>query len=181
MRRAEFAASRISGCRRRLTSMRQLCRIVSNAPGMRCIAGAGMASSISRFRTIEIGPGIALKRTVSIHTDRLDGETATNGRRVGMSGCSANKYWAVGLHGVVACFASRIVRWVQFPHGPPNSPAAYARSIRSAENFREASDSLPLAPSGNGVLRCIRALGARGLSSILSSPTKDLRVRARED
>lgn len=27
--------------------------------------------------------------------------------------------WAVGLLGVVACFASRIVRWVQFPHGPP--------------------------------------------------------------
>ena len=30
------------------------------------------------------------------------------------------KIWAVGLLGVVACFASRIVRWVQFPHGPPN-------------------------------------------------------------
>ena len=30
------------------------------------------------------------------------------------------RIWAVGLLGVVACFASRIVRWVQFPHGPPN-------------------------------------------------------------
>src|SRR5580692_4438577 len=30
------------------------------------------------------------------------------------------KIWAVGLLGVVACFASRTVRWVQFPHGPPN-------------------------------------------------------------
>ncbi len=26
--------------------------------------------------------------------------------------------WAVGLHGVVACLASRKFRWVQFPHGP---------------------------------------------------------------
>ena len=26
--------------------------------------------------------------------------------------------WAVGLHGVVACLASRKYRWVQFPHGP---------------------------------------------------------------
>ena len=26
--------------------------------------------------------------------------------------------WAVGLHGVVACLASRKYRWVRFPHGP---------------------------------------------------------------
>ena len=56
--------------------------------------------------------------------------------------------------------------------GPPDSPVEYARSIRSAENFREAVRLAGLAPSGNGVMRCIRALGARGLSSILSSPTK---------
>lgn len=71
---------------------------------------------------------------------------------------------------MVACFASRIVRWVQFPHGPPNSPVAYARSIRSAENGESSVQLAGLAPSGNGVLRCIRALGARGLSSILKFP-----------
>ena len=91
------------------------------------------------------------------------------------------KIWAVGLLGVVACFASRIVRWVQFPHGPPNSPVAYARSIRSAENGESSVQLAGLAPSGNSVMRCIRALGARGLSSILSSPTKVLSARARED
>ena len=89
--RAEFAASRISGCGRQLISMRRLCRIVSNALGMRCTAGAEMAASISKSRTIEIGPGIVFNRTVFIHTNRLDGETATNGRRVGMCGCSASK------------------------------------------------------------------------------------------
>ena len=100
--------------------MTQFCRIVSSALGMRCTAGAEMASSIFRFRTIEIGPGIVFNRTVFIHMNRLDGETATNGRRVGIGGCNASKVWAVGLLGVVACFASRIVRWVRFPHGPPN-------------------------------------------------------------
>ena len=90
-RRAEFVASRISGCGRQLISMRQLCRIVSNALGMRCTAGAEMATSVFRSRTIEIGPGIVFNRTVFIHTNRLDGETATNGRRVGLSGCSASK------------------------------------------------------------------------------------------
>ena len=89
--RAEFAASRISGCGRQLISMRQLCRIISSAPGTRCTAGAEMAASISKSRTIEIGPGIVFNRTVFIHTNRLDGETATNGRRVGMCGCSASK------------------------------------------------------------------------------------------
>ena len=89
--RGEFAASRISGCGRRLISMRQLCRIVSNALGTRCTAGAEMAPGIFRFRTIEIGRGIVFNRTVCIHTNRLDGETATNGRRVGMSGCCASK------------------------------------------------------------------------------------------
>ena len=52
------------------------------------------------------------------------------------------------------------------------SPVAYARSIRSAENGESSVQLAGLAPSGNGVMRCIRALGARGLSSILSSPTK---------
>ena len=89
--RAEFAASRISGSERQLISMRQLCRIVSNALGMRCTAGAEMATSVFRSRTIEIGPGIVFNGTVFIHTNHLDGETATNGRRVGMSGCSASK------------------------------------------------------------------------------------------
>ena len=50
-----------------------------------------MATSIFRLWTIEIGPGIVFNRTVFIHTNRLNGETATNGRRVGMSGCSASK------------------------------------------------------------------------------------------
>ena len=54
-------------------------------------AGAEMAASISKSRTIEIGPGIVFSRTVFIHTNRLNGETATNGRRVGLSGCSASK------------------------------------------------------------------------------------------
>ena len=89
--RAEFVASRISGCGRQLISMRQLCRIVSNALGTRCTAGAEMATSIFRSRTIEIGPGIVFNRTVFIHTNRLDGEIATNGRRAGLSGCSASK------------------------------------------------------------------------------------------
>ena len=52
------------------------------------------------------------------------------------------------------------------------SPVAYARSIRSAENGESSVQLAGLAPSGNSVMRCIRALGARGLSSILSSPTK---------
>jgi hypothetical protein len=60
-------------------------------------------------------------------------------------------------------------------------PVAYARSIRSAEDGESSVQLAGLAPSGNSVMRCIRALGARGLSSILSSPTKDLSVRARED
>ena len=89
--RGEFAASRISGCGRQLISMRQLCRIVSSVLGMRCTAGAEMATSICKSRMTEIGPGIVFNRTVFIHTNRLDGETATNGRRVGMSGCSASK------------------------------------------------------------------------------------------
>ena len=52
------------------------------------------------------------------------------------------------------------------------SPVAYARSIRSAENGESSVQLAGLAPTGNSVMRCIRALGARGLSSILSSPTK---------
>src|SRR5580658_6068022 len=59
------------------------------------------------------------------------------------------------------------------------SPVAYARSLRSAENGESSVQLAGLAPSGNSVMRCIRALGARGLSSILSSPTKGLSVRAR--
>jgi hypothetical protein len=50
-----------------------------------------MATSVFRSRTIEIGLGIVFIRTVFIHTNRLNGETATNGRRVGMCGCSASK------------------------------------------------------------------------------------------
>jgi hypothetical protein len=50
-----------------------------------------MATSVFRSRTIEIGPGIVFNRTVFIHTNHLDGETATNGRRVGICGCSASK------------------------------------------------------------------------------------------
>lgn len=36
------------------------------------------------------------------------------------AGKTRSRFRAVGLLGVVACFASRIVRWVRFPHGPPN-------------------------------------------------------------
>src|SRR5579863_3864996 len=61
------------------------------------------------------------------------------------------------------------------------SPVAYARSIRSAEKGESSVQLAGLAPSGNSVMRCIRALGARGLSSILSSPTKVLSARARGD
>ena len=46
---------------------------------------------------------------------------------------------------------------------------------------RAAFNSLGWHQSGNGVMHGIRALGARGLSSILSSPTKVLSVRAREE
>jgi hypothetical protein len=74
-----------------LISMRQLRRIVSSALGTRCTAGAEMATRAFSSRTIEIGPGIVFNKTVSIHTNRLDGEITTNGRRVGMSGCSASK------------------------------------------------------------------------------------------
>lgn len=90
LQRAVFAASRISGCGQQPISMRQLCRIVSNVFGTRSTAGTETASSAFRCRTIGIGPGIVFNRTVFIHTNRLDGETATNGRRVGMSGCSAS-------------------------------------------------------------------------------------------
>ena len=82
---------------------------------------------------------------------------------------------------MVACFASRIVGGFNSHTVHQISPVAYARSIRSAENGESSVQLAGLAPSGNGVMRCIRALGARGLSSILSSPTKDLSVRARED
>lgn len=71
--------------------MTQFCRIVLNVLGMRCTAGAEMATSVFRSRTIEIGPGIVFNRTVFIHMNRLGGETATNGRRVGMCGCNASK------------------------------------------------------------------------------------------
>jgi len=74
-----------------MISMGQLCRIVSNALGTRCTAGAEMATNVFRSRTIEIGPGIVFNETVFIHTNRLDGEITTNGRHVGMSGCSASK------------------------------------------------------------------------------------------
>ena len=50
-----------------------------------------MAASVFRSPTIEIGPGIVFNKTVFIHTNRLNGETSTNGRRVGMSGCCASK------------------------------------------------------------------------------------------
>ena len=50
-----------------------------------------MAACISKSRMIEIGPGIVFNKTVFIHTNRLDGETATNGRRVGICGWSASK------------------------------------------------------------------------------------------
>jgi hypothetical protein len=50
-----------------------------------------MATSVFRSRMIEIGPGIVFNKPVFIHTNRLNGETATNGRRAGMSGCSASK------------------------------------------------------------------------------------------
>src|ERR1700739_4072024 len=92
LQRVVSAASRISGCEKQPISMRRLCRIVSNVLGTRCTAGTEMASSVFRSRTIEMGPGIVFNRTVFIHTNRLDGETATNGRRVGMGGCSASKY-----------------------------------------------------------------------------------------
>ena len=91
LQRAELAVSRINGCGRQLISMRQLCRIVSSVPGTRCTAGAEMANSVFRFWRIEIGPGIVFNRTVFIHANRLDGETATNGRRAGICGFSASK------------------------------------------------------------------------------------------
>ena len=50
-----------------------------------------MATSVFRFQTIEVGLGIVFNRTVFIHTNRLDGETAMNGRRIGMSGCCASR------------------------------------------------------------------------------------------
>ena len=117
--RAEFVASRISGCGRQLISMRQLCRIVSSVLGTRCTAGAEMATSVFRSRMIESGLSIVFNKTVFIHTDRLDGEITTNGRRVGMSGCSASKdlgrrtTWG----GRLLCKQDSQV--VQFPHGPP--------------------------------------------------------------
>jgi hypothetical protein len=91
LQRAVTAASRISGCEKQPISMTQLCRIVSNVPGTTCTAGTETASRGFRSRTIEIGPGIVFNRTVFIHTNRLDGETATNGRHVGLSGCCASK------------------------------------------------------------------------------------------
>ena len=71
--------------------MRQLCRIVSNVLGTRCTAGAEMAISVFKFRTIESGPGIVFNKTVFIHTNRLNGEITTNGHHLGMCGCSASK------------------------------------------------------------------------------------------
>ena len=50
-----------------------------------------MAISVFKSRTIEIGPGIVFNKTVFIHTNRLDGEITTNGRHLGMCGCSASK------------------------------------------------------------------------------------------
>ena len=50
-----------------------------------------MATSVFRSRTIENGPNIVFNGTVFIHTNRLGGETATNGRRVGICGSSASK------------------------------------------------------------------------------------------
>ena len=49
-----------------------------------------MATSVFKSQTIGIGPGIVFNRTVFIRTNRLDGEAATNGRRVGMRGCCAS-------------------------------------------------------------------------------------------
>jgi hypothetical protein len=71
--RAVSVASRINGSVQELTSMTQLCRIVSNALGMRSIAGAEMADSVFSSQTIEAGPDTVFNRTVFIHTNRLDG------------------------------------------------------------------------------------------------------------
>jgi hypothetical protein len=89
--RAEFVARRIVGCGCWLIPMRHLCRTVSNAPGMRCTAGAEMEVSVFRLQTTGPGLGITFSRTVFIHTSRLDGATTMNGRRAGMSGCCASK------------------------------------------------------------------------------------------
>lgn len=153
--------------------MRQLCRIVSSVPGTRCTAGAEMATSVFRSRTIESGPGIVFNRTVFIHTNRLDGETATNDRRVGMSGCSASKDLGrrTTRGGRLLCKQDSQVGSIP-TRSTRFSPVAYARSIRSAENGESSVQLAGLAPSGNSVMSCIRALEARGLSSILSSPTK---------
>ena len=171
--RAEFVASRISGCGRQLISIRQLCRIVSSVPGTRCTAGAEMASSIFRFRMIEIGPGIVFNRTVFIHTNRLDGETTTNGRRVGMSGCGASKDLGrrTTRGGRLLCkqdsqVGSIPTRSTKFRQSRMRGRYAPLKTERAAFN------SLGWHQSGNSVMRCIRALGARGLSSILSSPTR---------
>jgi hypothetical protein len=152
--------------------MRQLCRIVSSALGTRCTAGAEMATSVFRFWTIEIGPGIFFNRTVFIHMSRLDGEAATNGRRVGMSGCCASKDLGrrTTRGGRLLCkqdsqVGSIPTRSTKFRQSRMRGRYAPLKTERAAFN------SLGWHQSGNGVMRCIRALGARGLSSILSSPT----------
>ena len=89
------------------------------------------------------------------------------------------RIWAVGLLGVVACFASRIVRWVQFPHGPPNSPVAYAWSIRSAENGESSVQVAGLAPSGNGVMAWHPCLGSTWSEFNSQFPDQSLSARAR--
>jgi hypothetical protein len=149
LQRAVSAASRISGCREQLISMTQFCRIVSSALGTRCTAGAEMASSIFRFRTIEIGPGIVFNRTVFIHTNRLDGETATNGRRVGISGCSASKDLGrrTTRGGRLLCKQDSQVGSIP-TRSTRFSPVAYARSIRSAENGESSVQLAGLAPIG---------------------------------
>lgn len=149
LQRAESAASRISGCGQRPISMRQLCRIVSNVLGTRSTAGIETASSAFRCRTIEIGPGIVFNRTVFIRTNRLDGETATNGRRVGMSGCSASNDLGrrTTRGGRLLCKQDSQVGSIP-TRSTRFSPVAYARSIRSAENGESSVQLAGLAPIG---------------------------------
>ncbi len=71
------------------------------------------------------------------------------------------KFWAVGLLGVVACFASRIVRWVRFPHGPPVFRQSRMRGrYAPLKTERAAFNSLGWHQSGNGVMAWHPCLGS---------------------
>ena len=58
----------------------------------------------------------------------------------------ASCIWAVGLHGVVACLASRIFRRVRFSHGPVKNNGLWLNLVERCIRDAEVVGSSPVNP-----------------------------------